>query len=103
MRDFRRSGMDDPEFLAAAARRPTNPQFDIVFTPALWGEGMKPFLYVLFFFTVLVTLDYVAQDAEEGLHAPDRGTFERFQSILLPPLPHAPFTATVTAEWTKVA
>jgi len=45
---------------------------------------MKPFLYVLFFFTVLVTLDYVAQDAEEDLHPPDRGTFERFQSILLP-------------------
>lgn len=36
------------------------------------------------------------------MHAPDGGAFERFNSILLPPVPHAPFTSTVTAEWTKV-
>ncbi len=36
------------------------------------------------------------------MHAPDGGVMEQFASILLPPIPHAPFTSTVTAEWTKV-
>jgi hypothetical protein len=43
-----------------------------------------------------------AQNSEEGMHAPDGGVLEQFNSILLPPVPHAPFTSTVTAEWTKV-
>src|SRR5450631_1418034 len=36
------------------------------------------------------------------LHAPDGGTFERIQSITIPPLTGAPFSATVTTEWTKM-
>jgi TonB family protein len=36
------------------------------------------------------------------MHAPDGGTFERINSILIPPIANAPFSATVTAEWTKV-
>src|SRR6476620_1602659 len=43
-----------------------------------------------------------AQSPEEGVHAPDGGTIEQFNSILLPPVPNAPFSSTVTAEWTKV-
>jgi hypothetical protein len=52
--------------------------------------------------SVLVSLSCFAQLSEEGMHAPDGGTIEQFNSILLPPLPHAPFSSTVTAEWTKV-
>ena len=35
------------------------------------------------------------------MHAPDGGTFERIQSISIAPLTGAPFSATVTTEWTK--
>jgi hypothetical protein len=52
--------------------------------------------------SVLFSLSALAQDAERGMHAPDGGVIEQFNSILLPPIPHAPFTSTVTAEWTKV-
>jgi len=34
-------------------------------------------------------------------HAPDGGTRETLTSIAVPPLPNAPFTATVETEWTK--
>src|SRR5215471_3415873 len=50
----------------------------------------------------LIALRLCAQKSEEGMHAPDGGTFEQFNSILLPPVPHAPFSSNVTAEWTKV-
>ncbi len=36
------------------------------------------------------------------MHAPDGGVLEQFNSILLPPVRHAPFSSTVTAEWTRV-
>ncbi|PYX19038.1 MAG: hypothetical protein DMG82_26710 [Acidobacteria bacterium] len=36
------------------------------------------------------------------MHAPGGGVIEQFNSILLPPVPHAPFTSTLTAEWTKI-
>jgi len=49
-----------------------------------------------------LSLSLFAQNSEEGMHAPDGGTIEQFNSILLPPVPHAPFTSNVTAEWTKV-
>jgi len=35
------------------------------------------------------------------VHAPDGGTMQRIQSIDVPPLPNAPFTATVNTEWTR--
>lgn len=34
-------------------------------------------------------------------HAPDGGTRETITSIVVPPLPNSPFTATVETEWTK--
>src|ERR1700741_3118718 len=52
--------------------------------------------------SVLFSLSVLAQNSEPGMHAPDGGVIEQFNSILLPPIPHAPFTSTVTAEWTKV-
>lgn len=42
----------------------------------------------------------VAQDATA--HAPDGGTQERVQSVVIPPIPSAPFTAVVTTEWTRI-
>jgi hypothetical protein len=44
----------------------------------------------------------VPQNPEEGMHAPDGGVIEQFNSILLPPVRHAPFSSTVTAEWARV-
>jgi hypothetical protein len=52
--------------------------------------------------SVVLSLQCLAQEPEEGTHAPDGGTIEQINSILIPPVPHAPFTCTVTAEWTKV-
>src|SRR6201998_215762 len=52
--------------------------------------------------SVLFSLSVLAQNSEPGMHAPDGGVIEQFNSILLPPVPNAPFTSMVTAEWTKV-
>ena len=62
---------------------------------------------LLVVFGVLLCLSGFAQkqnpqNPEEGMHAPDGGVIEQFNSILLPPVPHAPFSSTVTAEWTRV-
>jgi hypothetical protein len=43
----------------------------------------------------------VSTQAQQVLHAPDGGTRETLTSIVVPPLPNAPFTATVETEWTK--
>ena len=51
--------------------------------------------------TLLLSVCGQAQK-EESMHAPDGGVYEQFNSILLPAIPHAPFTSVVTAEWTKV-
>jgi hypothetical protein len=37
----------------------------------------------------------------QAQHAPDGGTREMLQSIAIPPVPNAPFSATVQTEWTK--
>jgi hypothetical protein len=50
----------------------------------------------------LLLLASSAAQKEEGLHAPDGGVLEQFNSLLLPAIPHAPFTSIVTAEWTRV-
>jgi hypothetical protein len=41
-----------------------------------------------------------AQNAGAG-HAPDGDSFERLINIMIPAVPHAPFTSVVTAEWSK--
>jgi hypothetical protein len=40
-------------------------------------------------------------NAQQPQHAPDGGTREMLTSIAVPPLPNAPFSATVQTEWTK--
>jgi hypothetical protein len=39
--------------------------------------------------------------AQPPPHAPDGGTRQMITSIVVPPLPSAPFSATVTTEWTR--
>ncbi len=41
------------------------------------------------------------QSPTDAPHAPDGTTFERINNIYIAPLPNAPFTATVTAAWTR--
>jgi hypothetical protein len=41
-----------------------------------------------------------AQDMPE--HAPDGGTIQRIQSIDIPPISNAPFSAVVVTEWTRI-
>ena len=43
----------------------------------------------------------LAQIPQDALHAPDGNSFTRIVSILIPPLANAPFTATVSLEWTR--
>jgi hypothetical protein len=63
---------------------------------------MKKFIFsavtVFGFFALGGTL--VAQDAT--MHAPDGGTRQQLQSIAIPSLPSAPFTAVVTTVWTRI-
>jgi hypothetical protein len=49
----------------------------------------------------LSTGPVVLINAQQGQHAPDGGTREMLTSIAVPPLPNAPFSATVQTEWTK--
>jgi hypothetical protein len=58
-------------------------------------------------FSVVVALGFftlggslVAQDPTA--HAPDGGTRQRLESVVILPIPSAPFTAVVTTEWTKI-
>jgi len=41
----------------------------------------------------------IAQEPEQATHAPSGGVAVTLISIVVPPLPHAPFTATVRTEW----
>jgi hypothetical protein len=43
----------------------------------------------------------LAQTSQDALHAPDGNSFTRIVSIFIPPLTNAPFTATVSLEWTR--
>jgi len=61
-----------------------------------------PYPALVLLFCTLFSLDLLAQNPDEAMHAPDGGTLEQFNSILLPPVAHAPFSSNVTAEWTKV-
>jgi len=43
----------------------------------------------------------LTQIPQEPVHAPDGGTREFLTSIAVPPLPNAPFSASVNTEWTR--
>jgi hypothetical protein len=43
----------------------------------------------------------VAQQ-QAAMHAPDGGTRQRVESVVIPPTPNAPFSAVVTTEWTRI-
>lgn len=60
-----------------------------------------PAILLLLSTLVISTSFLTAQTSDEGVHAPDGGTMEIISSIFIPPLPNAPFSATVTAVWTK--
>ena len=54
------------------------------------------------FLVVFLSAGHAAlTQAQQGLHAPDGGTRETLTSIVVTPLPNAPFSATVQTEWTK--
>jgi hypothetical protein len=52
--------------------------------------------------TLWGTLTMTAQEQAPPQHAPDGGVWERVQSLTILPTPNAPFSATVTTEWTKL-
>lgn len=43
----------------------------------------------------------IAQAPQDGVHAPSGGTRTMIQSIFVPPLTNAPFTATVSSSWIR--
>jgi len=47
-----------------------------------------------------LSVPLAAQQAPE--HAPDGGTHEQMQSVIIPPIPNAPFSANVVTEWTHI-
>jgi hypothetical protein len=49
-----------------------------------------------------ITLTVQTSSAQTPAHAPDGGSFERIQSVSIPPKTGAPFTATVVTEWTRL-
>ena len=64
---------------------------------------MKRTVSVLCLSTIAVSfaLRVSAQNPQDALHAPDGNSFTHIVSIFIPPLPNAPFTATVSLEWTR--
>jgi hypothetical protein len=61
---------------------------------------MKSFPCAVALGFVLSGLPLMAQ--ESPAHAPDGGTRERVESIVIPSMPNAPFSAVVTTEWTRI-
>jgi len=49
----------------------------------------------------LFSIPFVALRAQDGVHAPSGGTRMSIISIDVPPLPNAPFTATVSTSWIR--
>lgn len=53
--------------------------------------------------TLALTLTAGILAQETPLHAPDGGTRQHLESIVIPATPNAPFSATVVTEWTHIA
>jgi len=58
------------------------------------------FSVVATFFVALIPAVF-AQNPQDALHAPDGNSFTRIVSIFIAPIPNAPFTATVSTQWTR--
>jgi hypothetical protein len=77
--------------------------------PGLWEVAVihrkvKPATLGLVIAAALVCAPRIAlaqEGAAEASHAPDGDSFEQIQSIIIPPVTNAPFTATVTAKWVR--
>lgn len=52
-------------------------------------------------FAVAFIPGIAGQSPQDALHAPDGNSFTRIVSISIAPIPNAPFTATVSTEWTR--
>ena len=52
-------------------------------------------------FVVALSPILQAQASPDALHAPDGNAYSRIVSIFIAPIPNAPFTATVSTEWTR--
>ena len=64
---------------------------------------MKRFILSFSLATLVAALvpNISAQNRRDALHAPDGNSFARIVSIFIAPIPNAPFTATVSTEWTR--
>jgi len=64
---------------------------------------MKRFILAFSLATLVVAfVSYIlAQNPQDALHAADGNSFTRIVSIFISPIPNAPFTATVSTEWTR--
>jgi hypothetical protein len=64
---------------------------------------MKRFIPALSLATLVAALvpNISAQEPQDALHAADGNSFTRIVSIFIAPIPNAPFTATVSTEWTR--
>jgi hypothetical protein len=50
----------------------------------------------------LVSFGLTAPAQDAALHAPDGGTQQRVESVVIPPQTNAPFSAVITTEWTRI-
>ena len=64
---------------------------------------MKRFILSFSLATLVAALvpQISAQNPQDALHAADGNSFARIVSIFIAPIPNAPFTATVSTEWTR--
>lgn len=64
---------------------------------------MKRFILSFSLATLVAALvpNISAQNPQDALHAPDGNSFTRIVSIFIPPISNAPFTATVSTQWTR--
>ena len=53
-------------------------------------------------FSIVFVFSLAVRAQEDGVHAPSGGTRMSVQSIFIPPIPNAPFTATVSTTWLRV-
>jgi len=64
---------------------------------------MKRTLFSIFLAAavVILALLLMAQSPDDALHAPDGNSYDQIVNIIITPLTNSPFTATVSASWTR--